>query len=158
MQDYFKEIKKYIEKHTKAKSVNTTVGVHEEDSNRKDSEITNSQNLATHAFGSLIQNIPKRDPIIDPITNKMDEISEMTSSLIANNIQNDTQDFKDIIIDIANKIGLFASVDIVRQQFLTGGNGQWKALSKRTINKKGNDTILIDTKQLLNSIKHKVNS
>ncbi len=45
---------------------------------------------------------------------------------------------------------------VVLGAFATGGYGEWKPLSQVTINRKGNDTILVDTGKLEKGIKSKV--
>ncbi|MGL5113572.1 MAG: hypothetical protein ACRC6O_13145, partial [Flavobacterium sp.] len=45
---------------------------------------------------------------------------------------------------------------VVLAAFATGGYGQWKPLSQVTVNRKGNDTILVDTGKLEKGIKSKV--
>ena len=59
------------------------------------------------------------------------------------------------IVKFLDTVG-FEAIGIIRDAFKTGGFGNWKALSKSTISRKGNSVILKETGQLSRSITYAV--
>lgn len=107
---------------------------------------------AVHEFGRLDGSIPERSFIRMPITEKQNDIAALIKKKAPEFIEK--QDIK----------GLFALIGIqceaaIQQAFDTKGFGKWKALDKKTIDrKKGSDAILIVDGTLRKSITSEVGS
>ena len=105
-------------------------------------------------FGSRSENVPRRSFLIDPL-------KQWKSNDLEKYLQKSTGITKDLTIvekgvkRVYNRLGSKAK-DIIQDAFYTGGFGNWKELSKSTINKKGSDQILVDTGQLKDSIEYRV--
>jgi len=118
---------------------------------RKDSDLTNPQLGLWHEFGSKKVNLPERSFLRMPILLHLgDKLKSMASP----------EQWKDIIV----KHGFIHLLDMVGNEcigliadaFHTGGFGFWEKLKPRTIARKKNSDILIDTGQLQRSITYAV--
>lgn len=122
--------------------------------NRKqgDTTQTNAEIGFKHEYGSYTENVPQRSFLRMPMNDKMKEILEMARmggillDLVAGDIK---QVFK--IIGVACE-------SIIGDAFETRGFGNWKELSKYTIERKiqQNPDPLINTRQLQRAITSKV--
>lgn len=113
---------------------------------------TNATKGATHEFGSISHNVPKRSWLKMPLEEHKDELLQTAKDVIANNIKENNIDNK----QVANQLGLTAE-SIVKKAFTTGGFGKWEALKQSTIEaKKGNKTILVDKAELVNAVRSRV--
>lgn len=120
------------------------------DTNARDGESNNATIGARHEFGVLSEGLPRRSFLKDPIELKRKELLKTAKKVIEANIDKDGGTEK-----IFELIGI-AGEAIVQEAFETGGFGTWQPLSQATINKKGSDSILIDTAQLRGAITSKV--
>lgn len=113
-----------------------TVGVHEAENAREDSELTNAQIGVYNHFGT--ENIPAR-PFLDVgVMSGAQSYSEALEELQPGNLQ-----------EALETIGVFAQSAV--QEYMTDLRVPPNALS--TIKKKGSSNPLIDTEELRSSIK-----
>ena len=110
----------------------------------------NASVLATHEFGSITKRIPRRSVLRDTLVYKKEEIEIKVIQLTIDNL-----DKKNGFTIALKKIGIYAE-NLIQQAFKTGGFGKWQALKQSTIDKKGSDKKLIDTRQLSRNITSKV--
>jgi len=103
-------------------------------------------NAAVHEYGTVDGKIPERSFLRVPFQIKRDEIGAML-----------VQQFTAIaegrrsVNDALGRVGI-AAVNIVKEAFRTGGFGKWKKLKPATIEAKGFDDILEDTRVMRNSV------
>jgi len=97
---------------------------------------------AYHEYGL---GVPRRSFLRMPFEVKKDEIKEALKKGYKNILEGG-----DLIVNL-NKVGLVAQ-NISKTAFKTQGYGNWKALSKKTIQEKGSSKVLIDTGRLVQSI------
>ncbi len=96
-----------------------------------------------HEKGSPARNIPRRSFIEMPLTTKMPALMQKVGEALLKGINAGN------IEEAYKKLGIFG-VGQIQQAFPTGGFGLWPAL------KKGEESHLIDTGQLKNSISSRV--
>ena len=135
------------------KTYSTRVGIMDDKATRKD--VTGTMNNAEIGFiqimGSLTHNIPPRDFLRFPIEHERRDIMKtINGSQIVKKAIGDGD-----IKKVFKLLGIAAEAAI-KTAFQTGGFGQWKPLSPRTIAAKGSAAILIDSGQLHNAIDSKV--
>lgn len=126
------------------------IGVFSDGNSRDDGELTNAEIGARHEFGVLSEGLPRRSFLRGPLELKRKELLETADSVIRSNISKPDGDRK-----MLELIGI-AGEAIVQEGFGTGGFGLWKPLSAVTISEKGNSQILIDSRQLRQSVISKV--
>lgn len=127
----------------------TKVGILSGSGSRTDENgVSNATLGLVHEMGSATKNIPARSFLRMPIQFKADAI------------QNDVLKRKPAIeramadgdaMPLYDTLGLSA-VAYVQMAFESGGFGQWKPLSSKTVAQKGSSSPLIDTGQLRESI------
>jgi hypothetical protein len=110
--------------------------------------------LATHVYGSVSRNIPKRDPLFQPFMENKQKILQKWSELLNFYLKKqDKPNLQEAFKQSLNDISFFIVNDIVKDTILKNGNGKWQALSEETIKRKlGSQQMLIDTGSLINSI------
>lgn len=104
---------------------------------------------ADHEFGRSDANLPMRSWLRLPFFLKKKNIEDVAQTALANGLKK--KSMKGFYDKIAAEC-----LHIVRGAFATGGYGNWQQLSDQTIAKKGHDTILRDTDQLLNAVESRV--
>lgn len=138
----FKSIQKELKKNLIVK-----IGILGSKDNR-DKDSNASIGLA-HEAGSQEEGIPRRSFLLDPLEEKLptklNEIGKNAFKSISN----------DNIENVFEKLGVIGE-EIVQEAFDTGGFGKWPALSESTIEKKGFDTILVETTQLRKAVTSEV--
>jgi phage gpG-like protein len=133
-----------------SKSMRVRVGLFPNKAARKESEITNPVIGAIHEFGSKVHNIPARSWLRMPIMLYFRPTVEgkgrawWRSSLSTKGMASTLK-----------KLGICAE-NTIQNAFETGGFGQWRPLSKATIEAKGSSAILIDTGELRKAVASKV--
>jgi hypothetical protein len=110
----------------------------------------NASILATHEFGSITKRIPRRSVLKDTLVYKEENLRNKITELTKDNLTNNNG-----LLIVLKKIGIFAEA-LIQEAFKTGGFGKWAPLSKKTIEKKKSNSILIDTAQLRRGITSKV--
>jgi recombinational DNA repair protein RecT len=129
----------------------TKVGIFaDENNNREDGEITNSELGAIHEFGSITKNIRIRSFLRSPLELKRKKLINNLKNIIAANITK--KNGKEKIFEL---IGIDAYA-IIQEAFETGGYGTWEPIAIKTAIKKGSSKILIDSSDLRKSIIYKV--
>ncbi|MBD3283541.1 hypothetical protein GF396_04535 [Candidatus Pacearchaeota archaeon] len=131
-----------------AKKIYLDIGVLESASYPESGE--NVAKIASiHELGYPEKNIPERSFLEMPLTKeKLEELKDF--------IKNEFKDIDEKDLKKAfERIGLKCQ-NIVTEAFATGGFGLWEPLKEETIKKKGNDTILVDTALLKNTISYDV--
>lgn len=114
------------------------------------SNLTNLQLGIIHMFGSQTNNIPPRDFLMMPLTEKKkDLINFLGSPAVKKRIEAGN------IKGVFGLLGLKAE-EIVQNAFQSSGFGKWPALKPATIKAKGSSKPLIDTGQLRRSIASEV--
>jgi len=116
-----------------------------EDSIRADG-VPNAEIGFKHEFGSPQEHLPMRSWLRKPIYERGQQLADAVSASLE----------QDLSLPNAYKVLAKEAEHIVEGAFASGGYGEWKPLSDRTVAKKGNDTILIETGQLKNAVKAKV--
>lgn len=114
-------------------------------------DATNAKKGATHEFGSVSNNIPKRSWLKMPLETYSSELLETAKNIVNNNLEQGEANSK----EVATALGITAE-NIIQNAFATGGFSKWAKLSAKTIKLKGHDTILIDKAELVNAIQSKV--
>jgi hypothetical protein len=110
----------------------------------------NASILATHEFGSITKRIPRRSVLKDTLIYKKEDLEIKVIQLTIDNLGK-----KNGLMIALKKLGIFAE-KLIQEAFKTGGFGKWAPLSKKTIEKKKSNSILIDTAQLRRGITSKV--
>jgi phage gpG-like protein len=126
------------------------IGILGNKNNRKDKGLTNSMIGSIHEFGSFEKNIPRRSFLKDTFDIKINEFISKTKDIISKNIKK-----KNAMKIIFSQVGIFGEI-LIQNAFETDGFGKWKPLSKKTIERKKSEKILVDTAQLRKSITSKV--
>ena len=116
-----------------------------EDSIRKDG-IPNAQIGFDHEFGNALEYLPMRSWLRKPILERGQQLAEAVNASLE----------QDLSLPNAYKALAKEAEHIVEGAFASGGYGEWEPLSDETVDNKGNDTILIETGQLKDSVKAKV--
>lgn len=116
----------------------------------RNNQNTNALIGAIHEFGSVTKNIPRRSFLKDPITLKAKEIEKVVADSLSKDFVKKGGDA------IAFERAAIKGEEIVQRAFQAGGFGKWEPLSKKTIDRKGSSSKLIDTAQLRKSISSKV--
>ena len=109
-----------------------------------------SQIAFSHIKGDPARHLPKRDFAIEPILEKKEKIVKETQNAL-----NNTKNNKNFMYPVLKHIG-DVIIDISKQTINNNGNGNWKKLSQKTIDKKGNDRMLRDTDKMYNDYQSKV--
>lgn len=141
-----KVISNFIEALKKSSRVYARVGILENNS-RQETSLTNAEIGAQHEFGT--SKIPQRSFLRMPIANYLEE--KLQEAHVFNKRTVDEIVSEKSMKPLLKRIGSIAH-EVVMEAFDTGGYGNWRALSPVTIALKGNDTILIETFQLKDSI------
>jgi phage gpG-like protein len=129
-----------------AKAYRARVGILGAKVDRTGLSFSNSEIGLVHIMGSYTRNIPARDFLLFPIEfNKEKILRKMNSEKVRKFVESGEW------AKVFKVLGAIAEI-FVQEAFETGGFGQWPALAESTIEKKGSDTILIETAQLRNSI------
>ncbi len=126
-----------------------TAGVHGEDKGRTEGAINNVGLAAIHEFGSELASIPERSFIRSTVDDKIKSwerlLGKIGGSIYA--LEMSTE-------QALNIMGLRMASDI--QRTINRGRSDWEALKPATISRKDSTKALIDTRELLRSIKHRV--
>ncbi len=126
-----------------------TVGVHGEDKGRTEGAINNVGLMAIHEFGSRIANIPERSVIRLTVDEKLKSwerlLTKLGGSLYALELSTE---------QVLNILGLRMASDM--QRTINKQPSTWDDLKPATIARKASNKALIDTRELLKSIKHRV--
>lgn len=109
-------------------SARARVGILGGDVERKTGEITNSELMMIQMFGSLINKIPARDPLYEPIIKHKRKLIKSLSSG-AMRAAFERKDF----IGMLRLLGIEAEI-IVQEAFETSGDGTWQSNADITIN------------------------
>lgn len=111
-----------------------------------ESGLTNAELGLIHEFGSESRNIPARSFLRMPLETKQDQLIDKL----------DTGEVKDAIesgdIKQVYKVLGREGEQIVRDAFMSGGYGNWKANAPATVARKGTDKPLLDTGALQRSV------
>ena len=122
----------------------TRVGVLGDNAERKDEDsgLNNAELLLIQMFGSLVNNIPPRDPLLIPIEKHRREILQKlaTGDMRAAFERKDYHKMFELLGAVA--------LEIVDNAFVTSGDGSWPPNAPATIAAKGSSMPLIDTSQL----------
>lgn len=108
--------------------------------------MNNAEIGVEHEFGSEAAHIPPRSFLRMPLEEKRRELMKSFSKSSTKSAI-ETGNYKKVF----ENLGVDAEA-IVQEAFATGGFGHWPALKDSTIKKKKSSAILIDTKQLRDSI------
>ena len=120
------------------------IGVFSDKNGREDS-LSNATIGAKHEFGVAAENLPKRSFLWDPLNEKMPEAIKKNEKAIFEAIESGDID------GLLKKLGI-KSEAIIQEAFDTGGFGEWPKLAYETVEKKGFDTILVETTQLRKAV------
>ncbi len=104
---------------------------------------------ADHEFGRPDIGLPMRSWLRLPFFLKKKNIEDVAQTALLDGLKK--KSMKSFYDKIAAEC-----LHIVRGAFATGGYGNWQQLSNQTIAIKGNDTILRDTDQLMNTVESRV--
>ena len=113
--------------------------------NNRDDKFSNATIGLKHEFGSITEKIPERSFLRMPLRNELPKELKKIGAAVFEAL------VKENIKPAFKKLGILGEAT-VQEAFDTGGFGTWKALSPKTIAKKGFDTILVETTQLRRSI------
>ena len=118
---------------------------------REDSDLTNPQLGFWHEFGIVKTGLPERSFLRMPILLKLpDALTKMGSA----------EEWRSLIIDrgIVELLDVIGNkcIEIIAWAFHTGGFGTWAKLRPRTIMRKKNSDILIESGQMQRSITYAV--
>ena len=128
-----------------------TAGVHGAEKGRTEGAINNVGLAAIHEFGNLEASIPERSFIRHTVDTKLPSWERLLGKLGGRIYA------LEIPVEQALEIvGLRMSSDI--QRTITRQPPHWDPLKPATIARKASEKALIDTRELLRSIKHKVGS
>jgi len=126
-----------------------TVGVHGADKGRTDGAINNVGLAAIHEFGSRLASIPERSFIRLTVDEKLKTwerlLTKLGGSLYALELTTE---------QVLNIVGLRMASDM--QRTINKQPPTWETLKPATIARKASNKALIDTREMLKSIKHKV--
>lgn len=126
----------------------TEVGLFRNRAARTDTALENPTIGAWHEFGVVEENLPERSwlrmPLMTQLTPK--RLAEIDWAVILQ---------KRGIKRALAKLGAIC-LEIIHEAFTTRGFGQWASLRPRTIRKKGNSKILIDTDQMRKAVDFRV--
>ena len=126
-----------------------TVGVHGADKGRTEGAINNVGLAAIHEFGSEKASIPERSFIRLTVDEQLKTwerlLSKLGGSLYALELSTE---------QVLNIVGLRMASDM--QRTISKQPSTWDDLKPATIARKGSAKALIDTRELLKSIKHRV--
>lgn len=129
--------------------VAVTAGVHGQDKGRTEGEINNVGLAAIHEFGSRAANIPERSFIRLTVDTKLPSWERLLGKLGGKIYA------LEMPIEQALEItGLRMASDM--QRTITRQPSGWDPLKPATIARKASEKALIDTRELLRSIKHRV--
>ena len=129
--------------------VSVTVGVHGADKGRTEGEINNVGLAAIHEFGSRKAKIPERSFIRHTVDNKLPTWERLLGKL-----GGPIYALEMPIEQALEIVGLKMASDM--QRTITKQPSEWDPLKPATIARKDSEKALIDTRELLRSIKHKV--
>lgn len=134
------------------------LGVFKDKARRSKGEATNASILATHVYGSIAANIPKRDPMIEPMRRNKDRILFALADAFAKEIKANKNLDSDVILKNAlEELAFFVLNDIIKGEILTNGQGKWQKLKVSTVKRKmGSEQMLIQYRELFNSLSFKV--
>ena len=123
-------------------------GIFQEDDKRDDGG-SNIEIGTKHEFGNFEENLPQRSFLRMPFFVKKDQIMDVAVNSIAEGLKEGN------LGEVYNKIA-DECTHVVKGAFASGGYGNWKPLTDFTVGRKGNSTILVETGQLRDVIKSKV--
>ncbi len=128
-----------------------TAGIHGRDKGRTEGAINNVGLAAIHEFGAPQANIPERSFIRSTVDDQLKTwqhlLGKLGGSIYALELP---------VEGALEIVGLKMSSDI--QRTINKGNPDWDALKPATIARKASAKALIDTRELLRSVKHYVGS
>ena len=126
-----------------------TAGVHGTEKGRTVGEINNVGLAAIHEFGAPLANVPERSFIRSTVDDKLKSwkrlLTKLGGSIYALEMP---------VEQALNVVGLRMASDI--QRTINKGRSDWADLKPATIARKASTKALIDTRELLRSIKHHV--
>ncbi len=108
---------------------------------------------AAHEYGAPARNLPMRSFLRVPLTDHLNEFLKK-SEIFKPEVLRDVIRTKKLN-PWMQKIGIVGEA-VVQEAFASGGFGKWPALTSRTMSKKQNDQILVETGQLRDSITSRV--
>ncbi len=126
-----------------------TVGIHGADKGRTEGQINNVGLAAIHEFGSRKANIPERSFIRLTVDTKLKSWERLLGKLGPDIYTKGMPVERALAV-----VGLRMASDM--QRTITSQPSQWPPLKPATIRRKASEKALIDTRELLRSIKHKV--
>ncbi len=128
-----------------------TAGIHGADKGRSEGAINNVGLAAIHEFGAPQANVPERSFIRSTVDDKLPVwrrlLTKLGGSIYALELP---------VEQALNVVGLRMASDI--QRTINKGRPEWDDLKPRTIARKASAKALIDTRELLRSVKHYVGS
>lgn len=128
-----------------------TVGIHGAEKGRTDGEINNVGLAAIHEFGAPLASVPERSFIRLTVDEKLKSWERLLTALGG----------KLYALELSTKqvldtVGLKMASDM--QRTISKQPSQWEDLKPATIARKASNKALIDTRELLRSIKHQVSA
>jgi hypothetical protein len=142
---------KTIKENIKNRQVAAQVGWFQEDKTRSDGN-DNILIVLRHIFGSKTLNIPKRDPIYSPFNRMKKNVQKFFVEMFKTSKGNN----KEKMLSATEKTAVYVKDGVIMNEILTEGQGTWEKLSEKTIKHKGNNKMLIDTKEMINKLKFKI--
>jgi hypothetical protein len=108
--------------------------------------------LRWHTYGNPIQQLPKRDAMIEPVKQRQGEIIKVFL-----NVFDLISHEKDPVKRASEMAGRWLVLNCVKKTIMASGFGKWKQLSKRTIEDKqakgtASNPILVDSGKMINCI------
>ncbi len=139
----------------KSGNLSVTVGVHGRDKGRTDGAINNVGLAAVHEFGSPQASIPERSFVRSTVDARIADrvwtrkINKLGSAIYAGTMS---------VRQALEIMGLTMSRSIQRTISTSGdsASANWQDLKPATIARKASEKALIDTRELLKSVKHYV--
>lgn len=134
-----------------ARRPSVTVGIHGRDKGRSEGAINNVGLAAIHEFGAPLANVPERSFIRSTVDSELKVwqrlLGKLGGSIYALELP---------VEGALEIVGLKMSSDI--QRTINKGRPEWDDLKPATIARKASAKALIDTRELLRSVKHYVGS
>ena len=128
-------------------STQVLVGIPAANTSRKDGPISNAALGYIHEMGSPARNIPARPWLGPPVNRMKDEAAAMLKQAAELRFDGKTPEADQVL----NALGLTAQ-NKVKANLVAGGDPAFAPNAPSTIARKGSDSPLINTAQLLNSI------
>lgn len=128
-----------------------TAGIHGRDKGRSEGAINNVGLAAIHEFGAPLANVPERSFIRSTVDDKLKSWQRLL-----NRLGGSIYALEMPVEQALNVMGLRMASDI--QRTINKGRPEWDDLKPATIARKASAKALIDTRELLRSVKHYVGS